>query len=98
MAGRESALRPSYTMVTPKTGAIGIAPCTRRTPRAVMASIAYIHENPVRRGLCAAGHVWRWSSARWYQGDKAYAAGFPPTIHGPPWDLDEPLPAIWRPW
>ena len=32
------------------------------------ASIEYIHNNPVRRGLCDAPTDWRWSSARWYAG------------------------------
>ncbi|MEK6643299.1 MAG: transposase [Planctomycetota bacterium] len=32
------------------------------------ASINYIHENPVRRGLVDSKTDWRWSSARWYEG------------------------------
>lgn len=32
------------------------------------ASINYIHENPVRRGLVESRTEWRWSSARWYEG------------------------------
>ncbi len=28
--------------------------------------MAYIHENPVRRGLAERAVDWRWSSARWY--------------------------------
>jgi putative transposase len=38
------------------------------TPRAIHASINYIHENPVRRGLVASSLDWPWSSARWYHG------------------------------
>jgi putative transposase len=36
------------------------------TARAVLASIDYIHHNPVRRGLCERAVDWRWSSARFY--------------------------------
>ncbi len=30
--------------------------------------IAYIHANPVRRGLVLRPEDWEWSSARWYAG------------------------------
>jgi putative transposase len=33
--------------------------------------IAYIHQNPVERGLCARPEDWAWSSARWYSGDRS---------------------------
>ena len=33
-------------------------------PESVWASIEYIHENPVRRGLCESSVDWPWSSAR----------------------------------
>jgi len=36
------------------------------TPKAVRASIDYIHLNPVRRGLVDEPARWRWSSCRWY--------------------------------
>lgn len=36
------------------------------SPRAVKASIDYIHTNPVTRGLCGRAIDWRWSSARYY--------------------------------
>ena len=39
------------------------------SPRAVASSIDYMHENPVRRGLCCRATDWRWSSARWYASD-----------------------------
>ncbi len=39
------------------------------TLTAVRNSIDYIHENPVRRGLCRRATDWRWSSARWYLSD-----------------------------
>ncbi len=31
--------------------------------------INYIHNNPVRRGLVSKTTDWKWSSARWYEGD-----------------------------
>ncbi len=31
---------------------------------------AYIHQNPVRRGLVGKATDWRWSSARWYAGSR----------------------------
>ena len=36
------------------------------SPKALLAAIDYIHENPVRRGLCQRAIDWKWSSARWY--------------------------------
>ena len=43
-----------------------------RTESAVLASIEYIHLNPVRRGLCERAVQWKWSSAgRYYQADEA---------------------------
>ena len=36
--------------------------------QALRAVIAYIHANPVRRGLVARPEDWQWSSARWYAG------------------------------
>jgi putative transposase len=38
-------------------------------PRSVLASIDYLHLNPVRRGLCQRADQWKWSSARWYLSD-----------------------------
>jgi putative transposase len=35
---------------------------------AVWASIDYLHNNPLRRGLAKVTLDWRWSSARWYAG------------------------------
>ena len=34
--------------------------------QSVRSAIQYIHENPVRRGLCRNILDWHWSSARWY--------------------------------
>jgi putative transposase len=39
------------------------------TVKAVQASLDYIHNNPVTRGLCARSRDWRWSSARYYESD-----------------------------
>jgi putative transposase len=36
------------------------------SPPAIQASIDYIHQNPVKRGLCLPAVAWRWSSARYY--------------------------------
>ncbi len=44
-------------------------------------SVAYIHNNPVRRGLVARPEDWEWSSARWYAGEqdvKLVMDGCPP--------------------
>ncbi len=35
-------------------------------PRTLAAAMAYIHLNPVRRGLVERASDWRWSSAGWY--------------------------------
>jgi putative transposase len=35
--------------------------------------IRYINENPVRRGLVERATAWRWSSARWYAGERSGA-------------------------
>jgi len=42
-----------------------------RTPFELSREIAYIHMNPVRRGLVKSPAEWAWSSARWYAGDRA---------------------------
>ncbi|MEX1040335.1 MAG: transposase [Pirellulaceae bacterium] len=36
------------------------------SPKAIEASINYIHRNPVQRGLCRRAIDWKWSSARYY--------------------------------
>jgi putative transposase len=41
--------------------------------------IRYIHENPVRRAMCDLPTQWRWSSARWYEGEPSIG----PTIRYP---------------
>jgi putative transposase len=53
----------------------------------VLAAIAYLHLNPVRRGLAARAVDWKWSSACWYASDGKDRDPDLPTIHGPPWEL-----------
>jgi len=36
-------------------------------PNTLKPMIDYIHQNPVRKGLCKSAEDWPWSSARWYQ-------------------------------
>ena len=55
-----------------------------QTQRAVLGAIDYIHNNPVRRGLCQAATDWHWSSARYYQSDPPRQDPSLPTIHGLP--------------
>jgi putative transposase len=51
---------------------------------AVMASIDYIHTNPVARKLCTRPTDWRWSSARWYASEGQHHDAALPSIHGLP--------------
>ncbi|MBI1346874.1 hypothetical protein GC163_11365 [bacterium] len=55
------------------------------SPSAITSAIDYIHQNPVRRGLCVRATDWPWSSARYYLCEPPRQQ-FPefPTIHGPP--------------
>lgn len=49
-----------------------------QTCEAVQASIDYIHNNPVVRGLCRRARDWRWSSARFYEsGGKLHDPAWP---------------------
>jgi REP-associated tyrosine transposase len=55
------------------------------SPEALQASIDYIHNNPVKRGLCRLAVDWKWSSARYFVlepskqqfSDLPLVAGFP---------------------
>jgi len=38
-----------------------------QTAKALLATIEYLHLNPVRRGLAERAVDWRWSSAGWYE-------------------------------
>jgi len=40
------------------------------TMKALVASVHYLHANPVRRGLVVQPTEWGWSSARWYEGER----------------------------
>ena len=61
------------------------------SPAAITASIDYMHNNPVQRGLCQRAVAWKWSSAHWYLGDPPRQQDPElPFIHGlPPGALDE---------
>jgi putative transposase len=52
--------------------------------KAILSSIDYVHNNPVRRGLCQAATDWRWSSARWYASDRQLVDEGLPRIDGLP--------------
>jgi putative transposase len=52
--------------------------------RTILASIDYIHLNPVRRGSVNRARDWKWSSCRWYESDKQFVDADLPTIHGLP--------------
>ena len=60
------------------------------SPEAITASVDYIHNNPVRRGLCQRAVDWRWSSARFYLSeppDSYQPDAALPFVHGLPVDL-----------
>jgi putative transposase len=40
-----------------------------QTAKSVLASMDYIHMNPVRSGLVRQARLWKWSSARYYESD-----------------------------
>jgi putative transposase len=55
---------------------------------AILHAINYIHENPVRRGLCRKSTDWQWSSAGYYLNDPPRQQHpLLPLIHGPPTGL-----------
>jgi putative transposase len=47
-----------------------------RTLDELKREVAYIHRNPVERGLVATPTDWEWSSARWYAGIRGEDAGW----------------------
>ena len=55
---------------------------------AVSASIDYIHNNPVKRGLCSRATDWKWSSAR-FQLEGLHDPDLPPMIRPEPHWFDE---------
>jgi putative transposase len=52
--------------------------------KTVKAGIDYIHQNPVRRGLCDSPDRWTWSSWRYYHLDHYHPDPDLPRIHGIP--------------
>ncbi|MHC4399188.1 MAG: REP-associated tyrosine transposase [Planctomycetota bacterium] len=56
-------------------------------PKTVLASIDYIHMNPLRRGLCQRAKDWRWSSAQFYLNDCKQEDDALPTVHGLPFEI-----------
>jgi putative transposase len=55
------------------------------TPEILRASIDYIHNNPVRRGLCRTPQEWKWSSIHFYESSPELRRVLrPPTVHGLP--------------
>jgi putative transposase len=52
-------------------------------PRTLHRVIAYIHQNPVRRGLATHPEAWTWSSAPWYAG-----------VRPVPLEMDATLPTL----
>lgn len=55
-----------------------------RSEAAVLASIDYIHDNPVRRGLCEHAVDWKWSSASHYHCEGQVSDPDLPVISGLP--------------
>ena len=56
-----------------------------RTEKVLLASIDYIHLNPVRRGLVEHPTDYRWSSALWYASDAQQVdQALPPLVAVPP--------------
>jgi len=60
-----------------------------RTEAAVLASIEYIHTNPVKSQLCKRASQWHWSSARWYESDGQLLDPLLPIIHPLPGEFFE---------
>jgi putative transposase len=55
------------------------------SPDAIVASLDYLHTNPVKRGLCRQAIDWRWSSARFYLAEPpAQQYEGLPRVHGLP--------------
>jgi putative transposase len=54
------------------------------SPEAIESSLEYIHNNPVKRGLCRVAVDWKWSSARYYLDRSTPQDPDVPMIHGLP--------------
>jgi len=61
--------------------------------RTVLSAVDYLHNNPVRRGLCCAAVDWRWSSVRHYASESPIADPLLPTVHGLPAEFFDPREA-----
>ncbi|MCE9544480.1 MAG: transposase [Planctomycetia bacterium] len=63
------------------------------SPKAITASVDYIHNNPVKRECCRRATDWKWSSARYYLAEppKQQDADLPHIAGLPAGALDEPL-------
>ena len=57
------------------------------TEQVVLATIDYIHNNPVRRRLTDEATQWKWSSTRCYASNHELIAPNLPTIHSLPWNF-----------
>jgi putative transposase len=55
-----------------------------RSEKALISSIDYLHNNPVRAGFVKHAREWKWSSARWYESVGKLVDPDLPTIHGLP--------------
>lgn len=58
-----------------------------QTAQSVLASLDYLHQNPVVRGLCQEVVDWKWSSARFYASEGQMIDAELPTIHPIPGEL-----------
>lgn len=58
-----------------------------QTEKSVMASIDYIHDNPVKRRLVKIATKWKWSSARWYVSEGKQIDAELPQLHFPSAEL-----------
>ncbi|MCC6123904.1 MAG: transposase [Pirellulales bacterium] len=55
--------------------------------KTVLSSIDYLHNNPVRRGLCKDAKDWFWSSIQYYVTEPPIVEPMLPIIHGLPPDF-----------
>lgn len=54
------------------------------SPAVLLASVDYLHDNPVRRGLCSSPGEWKWSSWTHYHEPEEGADPDLPVVHGLP--------------
>jgi putative transposase len=65
------------------------------TIKAILASIDYIHNNPVARKLCKQAIDWKWSSARKFLLPEAPVDPDVPHVHGQPAEFWNGLAGNW---